>query len=231
MDIQKLLRYCLATVFFLLACNSQSADSKSSIDGTNHTQETQEESQEIPRVIVVGDSLTAGLGLPADSIYTAIVSEKLKSEGFPTELLNAGVSGDTTAGGLRRLEWLLKQQPDLVIIELGGNDGLRGMPLQEIEGNLAAMIEVVQQADTEVMLMQMQVPSNFGSDYTDGFTAIYPRLADKYQITLMPFLLEGVAGDKALNQADGIHPTKEGHARMADSFYEHLELWRKAWTP
>ena len=183
-----------------------------------------------PRIIILGDSLTAGLGLDVNKAYPALVENQLGELGYPTEILNAGQSGDTTAGGLRRVDWLLKQNPDLLIVELGANDGMRGIPLAEIEKNLNGIIDKAQDKDIDVFLMDMYIPSNFGQEYTDGFHAIFAKTASEQDITLIPFLLQEVAGKPELNQADGIHPTAEGHELMADVVRESLKEWRTTWT-
>ena len=184
-----------------------------------------------PRIVILGDSLTAGLGLDIDQAYPALVSEQLDTLGYPTEILNAGQSGDTTAGGLRRVEWLLKQRPDLLIVELGANDGMRGIPLVEIEKNLNGIIDKAQDTNVPVFLMDMYIPPNFGEAYTDGFHELFASIATEQNIPLMPFMLQDVAGKPELNQADGIHPTAEGHSLMATVVLESIVDWRKDWTP
>ena len=138
-------------------------------------------------------------------------------------MVNAGVSGDTSAGGLRRLEWSLQGNPRVLVVALGGNDGLRGLPPDELKKNLAAIIEAGQRAGLQVILAGMEAPPNNGPDYTARFRRVYPELAKTYDIPLIPFLLEGVAGDPALNQADGIHPNPEGARRVADTVWSALE--------
>ena len=182
-----------------------------------------------PRIVILGDSLTAGLGLDIDSAYPALVEQQLSDLGYPTEILNAGQSGDTTAGGVRRVDWLLKQKPDLLIVELGANDGMRGIPLSEIEKNLNAIIDKSQEANVSVFLMDMYIPTNFGQEYTNGFHSIFATVAKEQEITLLPFLLEDVAGKATLNQADGIHPTAEGHTLMAKVVLEGIKPWRTQW--
>lgn len=218
-------------LFLLISCTDQSTNSTSSTAIDHSPNKTSEQPQEQPRIIILGDSITAGLGLPSDGIYPTLLADHFQRAGTPTEILNAGVSGDTTAGGLRRIDWLLKQQPDLLLIELGANDGMRGVPLEDIEANLSKMIEKSQQADVAVRLLQMRIPANFGDEYTAGFAAIYPRLAEKHDVPLLPFLLQGVAGDQELNQADGIHPTKAGHSIIAETMFMQLEEWRADWKP
>ena len=184
-----------------------------------------------PKIIILGDSLTAGLGLDVNLAYPALVANQLGELGYPTDIINAGQSGDTTAGGLRRVDWLLKQNPDLLIVELGANDGMRGIPLPEIEKNLNGIIDKAQANGTPVFLMDMHIPSNFGQEYTDGFHEIFEHTAAAQDIPLIPFLLQDVAGKPELNQADGIHPTAQGHALMADVVREGIKEWRMKWVP
>jgi acyl-CoA thioesterase-1 len=171
---------------------------------------------DLPVVVFLGDSLTAGLGLAAEQAYPALVSQRLAVEGTPIQAVNAGVSGDTSAGGLRRLGWLLRQQPDLMVVELGANDALRGQPLAAVEENLRLIVEQSQRAGVQVLLVGLRIPPSYGSDYAEGFAALYPRLARELDVPLVPFLLEGVAGDPELNLPDGIHPNAEGHRRIAE---------------
>jgi acyl-CoA thioesterase-1 len=140
----------------------------------------------------------------------------LDEQGARYRVINAGVSGDTTAGGLRRVDWILKNRPTIVILELGANDGLRGLNLDETKANLERIIQRCQQASATVVLAGMKLPPNYGADYTKGFEAMYPALAKQYRLTLIPFFLDGVAGSPSLNQADGIHPTGEGYRIIAD---------------
>jgi len=162
------------------------------------------------RLLVLGDSLTAGYGLqPADS-FPAQLEEALHDAGYDVRVINAGVSGDTTAGGLSRLAWALSDQPHIVLLELGGNDALRGLPPAETYANLDAILARLENHAISVILAGMQAPRNLGEDYTTAFDAIYPRLASKYALPFYPFFLEGVALDPALNQADGIHPNAAG---------------------
>jgi len=209
-----------------LACATE-ADQNIATSNENAIPVEKEQEQKRPRVIIVGDSLTAGMGLPVDQAYPKLLEQRLDMENLPTEVLNAGQSGDTTAGGLRRVDWLLQQKPDLLIIELGANDGMRGIPLAEVQANLAAMIEKAQKEEVLVKLMEMRIPPNYGEQYSAGFHKIYQTLATKYEIELIPFLLADVAGDASLNQADGIHPTKEGHQKMAESSFATIKKWRE----
>ena len=227
------------TFLLCFSCTVQSTPDQTSTDNTTETvAETSEHpikkvavDEDKPRIIILGDSLTAGLGLDVSKAYPALVEHQLGELGYPTEILNAGQSGDTTAGGLRRVDWLLKQHPDLLIVELGANDGMRGIPLAEIEKNLNGIIDKAQVNDTPVFLMDMYIPSNFGQEYTDGFHAIYTKISKEQNIPLIPFMLQNVAGKPELNQADGIHPTAEGHELMADIVLKGVKDWRTEWTP
>jgi acyl-CoA thioesterase I len=176
-----------------------------------------------PAVVFLGDSLTAGLGLPADQAYPALLARELSADGFRVRVINAGVSGDTTAGGLRRLRWLLAQHPAVVVVGLGGNDALRGQPPGEIERNLRAIVVQAKQAGAQVLLLGMQIPPNYGPDYTSAFAAIFPRVARDLEVPLVPFLLAGVGGVAELNQADGIHPTAAGQVTVAANVKPYLE--------
>jgi acyl-CoA thioesterase-1 len=175
-----------------------------------------------PVVVFLGDSLTAGLGLAEDQAYPALLARQLKAEGKEARVINAGVSGDTTAGGLSRLGWLLNQHPALVVVALGGNDGLRGLPVSEVEGNLRQIIRRSQAAGAGVLLLGMRLPPNYGP-YADQFTAVYPKLARELGVPLVPFLLKDVGGIRTLNQADGIHPTAKGQEIVAKNVLPYLE--------
>jgi acyl-CoA thioesterase-1 len=177
-----------------------------------------------PRIIFLGDSLTAGLGLDVKDSFPSIIQARLDREGHRFEVVNAGVSGDTSAGGLRRLEWAMADgDPKILVVALGGNDGLRGLPPEQLEQNLGTIIERAQKRGLMVVLAGMEAPPNFGADYTARFRAVYPALAKRYDVRLIPFLLEGVAGDPAFNQADGIHPNPRGAAVVADLVWRALE--------
>jgi acyl-CoA thioesterase-1 len=147
----------------------------------------------------------------------------LDEQGIRYRVINAGVSGETTAGGLRRVEWVLKSRPHVVLLELGANDGLRGLNLEQTKTNLERIIQRCQEASVTVILAGMKLPPNYGADYTKGFEAIYPAIAKQYGLTLIPFFLDGVAGSAALNQADGIHPTREGYRIIADKVLEQIK--------
>ena len=175
-----------------------------------------------PRIVAFGDSLTAGLGVSRDQAYPAQLQRRLDELDYRYRVINAGVSGETTAGGLRRVPWVLGSKPDVVILELGGNDGLRGLSLEQTKRNLSRIIEQLRQAGTTIVLAGMKLPPNYGQDYIRGFEAIYPDLAKHYDLALIPFLLEGVAASPALNQADGIHPTGEGYRIVVEQVLKAL---------
>lgn len=178
---------------------------------------------ERPNIVAFGDSLTAGLGVPQDQSYPAQLQRKLDAAGYAYRVVNSGVSGETTAGGVRRVSWVLKNKPTIVILELGGNDGLRGLSLQETKANLERIIQQLQQASVTVVLAGMKLPPNYGQDYIEGFEALYQALAKQYRLTLIPFFLDGVAASSSLNQADGIHPTGEGYRIIVEKLLPMLE--------
>ena len=175
------------------------------------------------RIVFLGDSLTAGLGLPADKSYPSLIGQRLKARGYDFEIVNAGVSGDTSAGGLRRLDWSLEGDVKVLIVALGGNDGLRGLPAADLKKNLAAILDRAKQKGIAVILAGMEAPPNYGPDYTRAFRSVYIELAKEYDVRLIPFLLQGVAGDASLNQADGIHPNIRGAEIVADLVWKELE--------
>jgi len=180
-------------------------------------------------ILAFGDSLTAGLGLPVDQAYPAILERRLQDTGFRYQVINSGVSGETTAGGLRRLDWVLKRhQPDIVILELGANDGLRGLNLQQMKKNLSRIIERFQKEDITVILAGMKIPPNYGRSYTGAFENTFTSLADDYKLTLIPFFLEGVAANPTLNQRDGLHPTAKGYEVVIDKIFPIVESVIKA---
>lgn len=174
-------------------------------------------------LVFLGDSLTAGYGLDTEQAYPALIEKKLLAEGRSVEVVNAGISGDTTAGGLARMDWLLRRKPDVLVVGLGANDGLRGLSLASSEKNLRAILAKGKAAGAKILLLGMQIPPNYGPEYTTGFAAIYPRLAKEEGLALMPFLLSKVAGKRELNQADGIHPTAKGQEIVAGEVLTYLQ--------
>jgi acyl-CoA thioesterase I len=178
---------------------------------------------ELPKIVAFGNSLTAGAGIPPGESYPAHLQRRLDQSGYRYRVINAGVSGETTAGGLRRVDWMLKSRPQIVILELGGNDGLRGLSLDHMYDNLDAMIQRVQAAGAHVILAGLKLPLNYGEEYRAGFEAVYARLAQAHHVTLMPFFLEGVGAQANLNQADGIHPTGDGYRVIVDHLWPVLQ--------
>lgn len=177
-----------------------------------------------PKIVVLGDSLTAGLGLAQSEAYPALVEQKVRAAGYDWEVVNAGESGDTSAAGLARADWAL-DQPNvrILVLELGANDGLRGLPVDEMKKNLGAIIERAQKRHLAVLLAGMEAPPNFGPDYTVSFRQAYRDLAKQYRVTLLPFLLDKVAGNAGLNQGDGIHPNVDGARIVADNVWMVLK--------
>ncbi|MFN8889522.1 MAG: arylesterase [Cyclobacteriaceae bacterium] len=168
-------------------------------------------------ILFFGDSLTAGYGLSAENAFPALIEKELNKSQKRVRVINGGLSGETSAGGLSRIDWVLKQHVDIFVLELGANDGLRGLPLDQTRKNLQGIIDKVKAKNPKVKLVLtgMMVPPNMGKAYSDEFKEIFPALAKKNNATLMPFLLEGVGGDEKLNQADGIHPNEAGHKIVA----------------
>ncbi|WP_415776484.1 arylesterase [Sneathiella sp. HT1-7] len=168
------------------------------------------QAEETRRIVAVGDSLTAGYGLPTGEDFVTRLETALQAKGYNVKIENAGVSGDTTAGGLQRLDWAIGNGADFIILELGANDALRGIEPEETRRNLSQIIELIQKKDIPILLTGMKAPPNMGSEYANAFDQIFPDLARKYKTNYYPFFLEGVAADPALNQDDYIHPNAEG---------------------
>lgn len=177
-----------------------------------------------PIVLVMGDSLSAAYGIDVDDGWVHLLQTRLDAQNCSVRVINASVSGETSSGGLARLPTLLERyNPSLVILELGGNDGLRGQPLGTLQNNLSEMIELSRTAGAQPVLVGMQIPPSYGRRYADQFAQIYPALAKQHSLTLIPFLLDGVAGDLNLMQRDGIHPTAEAQPRILDNVWQHLQ--------
>ncbi|RKQ51093.1 acyl-CoA thioesterase-1 [Roseivirga pacifica] len=183
---------------------------------------TQNEKQTI---VFFGDSITAGYGIATENAFPALIDQKLQSEGLNYTAVNAGLSGETSMGGLNRIDWVLRSKPAILMLELGGNDGLRGLSLEETEKNLKAIIDKVRaaNADTKIILAGMQIPPNLGQDYTTQFKNLFPKVAEDKGVAFIPFLLENVGGDKNLNLSDGIHPNEEGHKIVVETVWEALK--------
>lgn len=179
----------------------------------------------LPVILFFGDSLTAGYGLSMEEAFPALLEKELVKNKKQVRVINAGLSGETSAGGLSRIDWIIRQPIDVFVLELGGNDGLRGLPLNQTRENLQAIIDKVKAKfpDVKIVIAGMMVPPNLGKEYTDEFKKIYPDLAKKNNATLIPFLLEGVAGNEKLNLPDGIHPNPEGHKIVARNLQKIIE--------
>ena len=213
----------LTFVLFIYGCSS-SPSKETGSQATKKDNKVVEENNS-KTILFYGNSLTAGYGVGVDDAFPAQIEKKLDSLKMNYTIVNAGLSGETTAGGLSRLDWVLSQKVDVFVLELGANDGLRGIPLSDTRANLQAMIDLVwkKNPETKIILAGMQIPPNMGKAYTTEFRTIWKDMAEKNKIKLIPFLLDGVGGIPALNQADGIHPTKEGHKILANNVWEVLK--------
>jgi len=180
--------------------------------------------QEQETILFFGDSITAGYGLTEEQAFPAIIQQKIDSLGLNYKVINSGLSGETTAGGLRRIDWVLQQHVDIFVLELGGNDGLRGINPLNSKQNLQGIMDKVRETypEADILLTGMEAPPNMGQTYTSRFREIYTELRNENEVSFMPFILEGVAGDPDLNQSDGIHPTEAGHRVVADDLWEYL---------
>lgn len=214
--------YALAALLVLAGCGSGKPPSRSDAGGAAPVASTAR-TEVRPRVVFLGDSLTAGLGLPADESYPALIQRKIDEEDLDYEVVNAGVSGDTTAGGLRRLDWILNGDVRVLVVALGANDGLRGLPTTEMKKNLSTIVTTARRKGIGVVLAGMEAPPNVGPEYTASFRRVYRDIAKEQGVALIPFLLQDVAGVAALNQADGIHPNEEGARRVADVVWPTLK--------
>jgi acyl-CoA thioesterase I len=183
------------------------------------------------RLVVLGDSLTAGYGLASDEGFPAQLEAALRDEGVACAVIDAGVSGDTTAGGRARLDWLLADQPTHVIVALGANDGLRALSPEQMEANLEAILARLEAEGVDALLAGMYAPPNLGAAYADEFAAVFPRLAERYGVPLYPFFLDGVAGDPGLNLSDGVHPTAAGVAVMIERILPLVVAWLTSEPP
>jgi acyl-CoA thioesterase-1 len=223
-----------ALAIVLLAAVAAASCGRSAPPSTDSAGSGAESSAPAPRarVVALGDSLTAGYGLAADQSYPSLLQGRLRTAGLDVEVINAGVSGDTSAGGLRRVDWALDGDVKVLLVALGANDALRGLAVDELERNLAAIIERAQGRGIAVILAGMEAPPNLGSMYTVAFRRVYRSLSDRYDVPLLPFLLDGVAGNGGLNQSDGIHPNAEGTVKVADNLWPLVErAVRAAITP
>lgn len=204
--IKRLIALKVAIAFvFLMSCNIAEAQQQT--------------------ILFFGDSITAGYGLDEEQAFPALIQQKIDSLGAEHNVVNAGLSGETTAGGARRVDWILRQEMDIFVLGLGGNDGLRGIDPANTKENLETIISKVKakNPDIKIVLTGMEAPPNLGEQYTNRFRQLFSDIAEQYELTFIPFLLEGVAGDRELNQPDGIHPTAEGQQIIADNIWEYLK--------
>ncbi|MDP3358644.1 MAG: arylesterase [Lutibacter sp.] len=222
-----LLMFCYILLFTsCVSCGENTAEkeknnAKEIIDAAAKKQKTADQKV----ILFFGTSLTAGMGLDPNEAFPAVIQEKIDSLNLPYEVVNAGLSGETTASGKNRINWVLNEKVDIFVLELGANDGLRGVPLTETKNNLQAIIAIVKEknADTKIILVGMEIPPNMGAAYTSEFRNLFPELAKKNNLTLVPFLLQNVGGIKELNQPDGIHPTAEGQKILANNVWKVLK--------
>ncbi|WAC12817.1 arylesterase [Dyadobacter pollutisoli] len=225
MNRSPLLFLYLIAVSFLVSCSGEKKeDATSKPDSVATT--AKKPAAKKKTIVFFGNSLTAGYGLDDPSkAFAGLIQKRIDSLGLNYKVINAGVSGETTSGGNSRIDWLLKQPLDVFILELGGNDGLRGIPVSETKKNLQAILDKVhaKYPDAKLVLAGMQIPPNMGQQYASEFRAVYADIAAKNDLTLIPFLLEGVGGEAKLNLPDGIHPTEEGHKIVAENVWEKIQ--------
>jgi acyl-CoA thioesterase-1 len=216
---------CLLLVLPIIgsgACSRESAPPQQATPAAAEAAASRTEDQR-PKIAVLGDSLTAGLGLLDTQSYPALLQEKINADGFEFEVVNAGVSGDTSAGGLRRLDWVLQEDVRVLIVALGANDGLRGLSVAEMKKNLSQIIETARERHVLVILAGMEAPPNYGAEYAASFRRTYREVALQYRVPFIPFLLDKVAGEASLNQSDGIHPNPAGARIVADTVWSVLK--------
>jgi len=214
-----------AVLLFFFSCNNN--EKSSAVDSNKTKRPTNDSAVEVKKKMIVffGNSLTAGYGLSPSQAFPAVIQKKIDSLGLPYQVINAGVSGETSSGGKTRIDWILKQPVDIFVLELGANDGLRGIPLSATRKNLQDIVDkvIAKNPNTKLLFAGMQIPPNMGQTYTTEFRNIYTELAEKNKMILVPFLLEGVGGEPKFNQEDGIHPTAEGHRIVAENLWRSLQ--------
>lgn len=217
-------QYCLLFLLLYTACTNPTPPPAENTDHTASSDPVPVPSP-VKNIIFFGNSLTAGYGLSLSEAFPALIQAKIDSLHLPYKVINAGLSGETSAGGNSRIDWVLKQPVHVFVLELGGNDGLRGIALEETEENLQQILNKVKEKypDAKLMLTGMRIPPNMGKQYSEQFQSIYTRLAKKNNIAFLPFLLEGVGGEPGLNQPDGIHPTAEGQKIVAENVWNVLK--------
>lgn len=212
----------IAAIFLVFSCSNNEKKIENSTRKEGNSENTIVTKKTI---LFFGNSLTAGYGLNPDEAFPALIQQKIDSLGLLYNVVNAGVSGETSSGGKSRIDWILRQRVHVFVLELGANDGLRGIPINQTQQNLQAIIDKVKSKypDVTIILAGMQIPPNMGRTYTNSFKAMFPELATKNNATLIPFILEGVGGEARLNQQDGIHPTAEGHRIVSENIWKHLK--------
>ncbi len=213
--------WSIALCFLMAGCNNEKTANNATDNATNNGAVT----VKTKTIIFFGNSLTAGYGLSPSQAFPGLIQKKIDSLGLPYKVVNAGVSGETSSGGNSRIDWILRQPVDVFVLELGANDGLRGIPPSETKKSLQSIINKVKAKypGAQLVLTGMQMPPSMGQQYAKEFRDIYPELANKNLITLVPFILEGVGGELKLNQEDGIHPTEEGHKLLAENVWRELK--------
>lgn len=216
--------HLLFAIVLFLSCGDQKQEQEKPAEEKENKEQSNEEGK-TKTILFFGDSLTAGMGLDPNEAFPAVIQARLDSLGFKYNVVNAGLSGETTASGKNRVDWVLNQEVDIFVLELGANDGLRGISPEETRKNLQEIIDHVlkKYPDSQIILAGMQIPPNMGPEYTAAFRSIFPDLAEKNEVKLIPFLLEEVAGNLKLNQEDGIHPTAEGHRILAENVWNVLQ--------
>jgi acyl-CoA thioesterase-1 len=217
--------YLLLISFVILSsCNENKVKEQQNVPPAQEEILTNSQSEE-KTILFFGNSLTAGYGLDPSEAFPALIQKKIDSLGYNYKVVNAGLSGETTAAGKNRIGWVLRQPVDIFILELGGNDGLRGISPEETRRNLEEIIDKVRQSypDVKIILAGMQIPPSMGQAYTTQFQEVFPRVAREKDVELVPFLLEGVGGERDLNLPDGIHPNEEGHQIVADNVWQELK--------
>lgn len=235
-NLLKLTKFCYFLLVLVLISCGNDAKSKVDVDNSENTvvEADSTETTSNKTILFFGDSITAGYGLEdTNDAFPGLIQKKIDSLGLNYVVVNSGVSGETTAGGKSRIDWILNQGIDIFVLELGANDGLRGVPIAETKANLQAIIDAVKtkSPNTKIILAGMQLPPNMGQDYSTTFKAIFPDVAAKNNIGLVPFILDNVGGLKELNQADGIHPNVKGHRIVADNVWAVLSTVIKSETP
>jgi acyl-CoA thioesterase-1 len=211
----------ILSIFLIFSCDNNKPTSST---GSNEKKDTAAAGK-LKTIIFFGNSLTAGYGIEPSQAFPALIQKKIDSLHLSYKVVNAGVSGETTSGGNSRIDWILHQPIDVFVLELGANDGLRGIPITETKSNLQSIIKKVWSLypDAKIILAGMQIPPNMGEQYASEFRAIFPELAKKNNIALIPFILEDVGGEEKLNQDDGIHPTEEGHKIVAENIWQVIK--------